>query len=497
MTDTPHAPVSVRWARFRFQVVGSLFASPPEPGELGRLLDELAARTYQHPTRPREQLRIGRSTIERWYYTARSAEQDPIGALARKVHAHAGTHKTISTTLADVIAKQHREHPSWSISLHYDNLVTLATSESALAPLPSLQTVRRFMKGRGLFKRKKPRKRRPDDVSSEGTAFEPRERRSFEVGHVHALWHADFHQGSRKVVDQHGVWSTPILLGFLDDCSRIACHLQWYLAEDAEAFVHGLMQAIQKRGLPRGLLTDNGAAMRASEVVEGLERLSITHYKTLPYCPEQNGKQESFWGRVEGRLMAMLEGDPELTLQKLNEATQAWVELEYHRQRHSELRTTPLERMLEGPSVARKSPSSDALRRAFRTQVVRTQRRSDGTITVAGVRFELPTRYRVLGRPVVRYARWDLSSVDLVDARHETHLATLLPLDKLKNADARRRVVTPTEPDTTTTPSAPVGVAPRLRALIAEYAATGLPPAYVPLHEYDDPTESNPESEAP
>ena len=414
MTDTPHAPVSVRWARFRFQVVGSLFASPPEPGELGRLLDELAARTYQHPTRPYERLQIGRSTIERWYYTARSAEHDPIGALARKVHAHAGTHKTISATLADVIAKQHREHPSWSISLHYDNLVTLATSESALAPVPSLQTVRRFMKSRGLFKRKKPRKRRPDDVSSEGAAFEPRERRSFEVGHVHALWHSDFHQGSRKVVDQHGGWSTPILLGFLDDCSRIACHLQWYLAEDAEAFVHGLMQAIQKRGLPRGLLTDNGAAMRATEVVEGLERLSITHYKTLPYCPEQNGKQESFWGRVEGRLMAMLEGEPELTLQKLNEATQAWVELEYHRQRHSELRTTPLERMLEGPTVARKSPSSDALRRAFRTQVVRTQRRSDGTITVAGVRFELPTRYRVLGRPVVRAARGDRASVDQV-----------------------------------------------------------------------------------
>ena len=77
MTDTPHAPVSVRWARFRFQVVGSLFASPPEPGELGRRLDELAARTYQHPTRSHEQLRIGRSTIERWYYTARSAEHDP------------------------------------------------------------------------------------------------------------------------------------------------------------------------------------------------------------------------------------------------------------------------------------------------------------------------------------------------------------------------------------------------------------------------------------
>ena len=31
--------------------------------------------------------------------------------------------------------------------------------------------------------------------------------------------------------------------------------------------------------------------------------------QTLPYSPYQNAKQESFWGRIEGRLMAMLEGE--------------------------------------------------------------------------------------------------------------------------------------------------------------------------------------------
>ena len=34
--------------------------------------------------------------------------------------------------------------------------------------------------------------------------------------------------------------------------------------------MHGLCQAIQKRGLPRALLTDNGGAMIADEVTEGL-----------------------------------------------------------------------------------------------------------------------------------------------------------------------------------------------------------------------------------
>jgi putative transposase len=79
----------------------------------------------------------------------------------------------------------------------------------------------------------------------------------------------------------------------------------------------------------------------------------------------------------------------------------------------------------------------------------------------------------------VRVARWDLSSVGLVDPRTGTHLATLLPLDKLKNADRARRVLadveTPPSPSRT-----PTGIAPLLRELMADYAATGLPPAYLP-----------------
>ena len=71
--------------------------------------------------------------------------------------------------------------------------------------------------------------------------------------------------------------------------------------------------------------------MLAAETVEGLERLGIVHHTTLPYSPEQNGKQESFWGQIEGRLLPMLEGEPELSLELLNTATQAWVEEEYQR----------------------------------------------------------------------------------------------------------------------------------------------------------------------
>ncbi|MCA9535077.1 MAG: hypothetical protein KC593_15400, partial [Myxococcales bacterium] len=144
-----------------------------------------------------------------------------------------------------------------------------------------------------------------------------------------------------------------------------------------------------------------------------------------------------------------------------------------------ELDTTPLARALQGDSLARPSPSTDVLRRAFRKEEIRTQRRSDGTVTIEGVRFEIPARFRVLLRPTVRFARWDLSSADLVDPRHGTHLATLLPIDKAANADGRRRVVQPVaQPNDVV--AEPSGIAPHLRQLMVEYAATGLPPAYVP-----------------
>ena len=203
-----------------------------------------------------------------------------------------------------------------------------------------------------------------------------------------------------------GEWKTPILLGFLDDHSRLGCHLQWYLAETTEVFVHGLCQAVMKRGLPRALMTDNGSPMTAGEVAEGLHRLGIVHATTLAYSPHQNGKCEVWWAAVEGRLMAMLEGVEALTLDKLNDITLAWVERDYHRRVHRELATTPLKRLLSSDDASRPCPSTDELNAAFRITVTRTLRRSDATVSVEGVRYQVPAPWRHLRELSLRVARW-------------------------------------------------------------------------------------------
>jgi transposase InsO family protein len=480
-----------RWANLRHAIIGALLAAPPPRGELRAALEALATRTYVHPITG-EPVQFAFSTVERWLHLARKAagHGDTVRALRRKIRKDAGTRRAVSAAIVVAVVTQHKEHPTWSYKLHADNLVARVELGELVGRAPSYTTVRRLMKERGLFRQKRRQRRGNEELNDHSRKiFEARETRSYESEYVHGLWHLDFH-GAKfvRIVLADGTWVTPKLLGILDDRSRLCCHAQWYLDETGETLVHGLSQAIQKRRRPQKLLTDNGAAMKDGEVREGLARLGILHEWTLPACPEQNGKQESWWNSVEGRPLAMLESVPNLTLDVLNHATQAWVEMEYNRARHSEIGEAPAERFLRGPDVGRPSPSAEELRLAFRVEETRVQRRSDGTATIAGVRYEVPSRYRTLERLSVRYASWDLSTVHLVDERSGALLAPLYPLDRAKNAAQSRRVLAevasiPPAVASTASPSTIPEMAPLLRQLITSYDRAGLPPAYVPKDE--------------
>jgi len=436
-----------RWARLRFAIIGPLLASPPAKGQLRAALAALSQRTWRHPIGGRP-IRFGVSTLERWYYAARGAGDDPVAVLRRRVRADAGQSRLLSPAVMAAIGAQYKQHPNWSVQLHYDNLcAALGTAE-----LPSYATVCRYFAAHGLRKL-----RRGVEVKQH---FAPREVRSFEAEHTNALWHLDFHEGSRNVLTTQGKWVKPYCLCVIDDRSRLACHIQWYLDQTTEHLVHGFSQALMRRMLPRAVMTDNGSAMIAEEFRNGLHELGILHQPTLPYSPWANGKQERLWGTLEARLMAMLEGVGQLTLGFLNHVTHVWVEQEYHH---------------------RECPAADRVRRAFQIEVTRTQRRSDGTIPLHARRFEIPWQFAHLHEVRVRYARWDLSRVNLTDPRSGTVLCALYPLDKGANAAALRHVAKPGE-----APPPPTGeMAPLLKKMLADFAATGLPPAYLPGEEED------------
>ena len=177
--------------------------------------------------------------------------------------------------------------------------------------------------------------------------------------------------------------------------------------------------------------------------------------------------------------MAMLEGKKEISLTDLNRMTHAWVEMDYHHQIHSETTQTPIDRFSSGPSVLRPSGTSIDFRLAFRMESPRTQRRSDGTTSIEGVRFEIPGRFRHMHKITVRFARWDLSEVSLVSQETNQILCALYPLDKEKNSNARRRQIAEPSIDSPLENRDTEALPPYLLELMKRFDESGFPPPFI------------------
>ncbi len=494
MNDEKKKMLCHRWAELRFSVVGGLLSSPPERGKLKNTLLELTVKTWIHPETGAP-VRFGYSTIEEWYYRARGSD-NPIESLTTPPRQDYGNNKTMSAALLLELERQYRLHPGWSYDLHHKNIRVVATrDEQKYGAVPSYSTLRRRMRALGWTKKRRPKNPKPGQVKA-WDRLESRETRSYEASHVGGLLHLDFHEARRSVVNRDGEWFKPVCFASLDDFSRLCLHAQWYTVENTDNLVHGFGQALLKRGLPGELMSDRGSAMMSEEFTNGLRDLSITHSPTLPYSPHQNAKQENFWATLEGQLMSMLESKEDLTLDELNVYTQAWVEQGYNHHYHEEIKCTPVERFMSGPSVLRPSVDTQTLQLAFSARVNRRQRKSDGTITLNGVRFEIPNHLRTLDRVTIRYRNWDLSFATVVDNRTNAELATIRPIDKQKNADGFRCPLS--DAGTASYPEQikdSEQVAPLLEQMLADYSATGLPPAYLPKYETTQPNQDNEKGE--
>jgi putative transposase len=196
MTDPRDPQDRDRWARLRFSIVGPLLAAPPGAGELHVALLTLSAKTWRHPSTGMP-IQFSVSTVERWFYAARDGAVDPVAALKTQVRLDAGRQRGLSPALIEALRAQYRDHPGWSAQLHYDNLHAALGADQ---PLPSYSTVRRYLKAQGLFKRARVRPGATPGMLAAAEHLHLREVRSFELDHVNALWHLDFHHGSRPGV---------------------------------------------------------------------------------------------------------------------------------------------------------------------------------------------------------------------------------------------------------------------------------------------------------
>jgi hypothetical protein len=80
--------------------------------------------------------------------------------------------------------------------------------------------------------------------------------------------------------------------------------------------------------------------------------------------------------------------------------------------------------------------------------VTRTVRKTDSTVTLDGVRFQVPQCYTHMDSLFLRYARWDLGEAEILCPDSYKSLCVIIPLDKLANSSGiRKSIRTDTQED--------------------------------------------------
>jgi len=170
------------------------------------------------------------------------------------------------------------------------------------------ETVRRLLrrKGHGPILGRSRRKNKPAKV------------RHFERALPNELWQTDIM--SFMIKGQYRVY----VIGFLDDHSRFIVGWGLYRFQTASNVQEVFRAAIEKHGMPKEVLSDNGRQYYSwrgkSQFSEMLQKLGIRHIRSRPYHPQTCGKIESFWRNVIQECLAKtLLGSFEEAKEKLGE----------------------------------------------------------------------------------------------------------------------------------------------------------------------------------
>jgi len=257
---------------------------------------------------------------------------------------------------------------------------------------------------------------------------EKEDRRRFEAELANEIWQSDALHGPQ--VDVEGKMRKAYLFAFIDDCSRLVPHAEFYLSERVDAYCDALRKALRKRGLPRKLYVDNGPGFRSHHLSHITASLGIALIHSRPYRPEGRGKIERWFKTVRSQFLSMI--TEKISLEELNSSLSDWIENDYHQRIHSSTKEAPLPRYLKHIHLIREAPKD--MEDYFRKRTARKVQK-DRTVSLDGRLFEAPTG--LIGKNVsLLYHDHDPERVEvfLQDASY----GYLVPLDLNVNCRVRR-----------------------------------------------------------
>jgi putative transposase len=402
-------------ALFRLSVLGPLVSRERlDRGDLQQIIRQLAQQEYAIPGSRRRH--IGEKTLQSWYYAWR---QHGLEGLCGKPRVDRGQSKLPSAVQAAILAAK-RENPRRSI-----RQIRLLLESAGIVAHDTLSrcAVHRLLQAHGLSR-------------IVGSASLPEEKRSFVAEHAGSIWYGDVLHGPHLSLGR-GRRKT-YLVSLMDDASRLIAHSAFCFSESAIDIEGVLKQALLKRGVPKMLIVDNGAAYRAATLQGICARLSIRLVYCRPYAPEGKGKLERWHRSLRAQFLSELDTTHIHDLADLNARLWAWVEQIYHRTEHSGLcNQTPLARYQQDlPRIGTLGARAAQLDELFLHRIDRYVRR-DGTVSFQGKRFEVP--YELAGKTVLLVVDPHTGTVKGVESEAGEPLGAATLLDALANRTRKRR----------------------------------------------------------
>ena len=350
-------------AVFRFGVIHEFVGGAVlDYGEQERLLGEKCARKWKIPYSNRT--RVSRGAMLSWIKQYKQSG-GRLESLYPKERADRKKSRAIDGHTAENLIALRKSMPRATVPA----LIKVMERRRLISPGTRLRTttVYRFLHSHNLMK---PSVSHPD-------------RRKFEAELPNDLWQSDVMHGPLVTAEPRQKKS--YLIAFLDDHSRLLPYARFYLSEKLTDFLDAFEKALLKRGLPRKLYVDNGAAYRSKHLEHITASLGIALIHAKPYQPQGKGKIERFYRRVRQQFLPMLPST--ISLNELNERFETWLRQEYHVTRHSAIGQTPMARFTSRMECIR--PAPDNLSDHFRA-VARRRVAKDRTVTLNGRLFEAP-----------------------------------------------------------------------------------------------------------
>jgi hypothetical protein len=276
----------------------------------------------------------------------------------------------------------------------------------------------------------------------QGATALPEEHRSFVAAEANGIWYGDVMHGPRVRIKNQT--HKGYLVSLMDDASRLITHSAFCAGETALDVEGVLKQAVLKRGLPRKLVVDQGAAYR-SKTLQGIcARLGIHLVYCRPYAPEGKGKLERWHRTLRAQFLNELDPREVLAIEDLNARLWIWLAQVYHVRPHGGLNDqTPLERYQQDlPKIRQLGLLAPRIDEIFYHRVARKVRK-DGTVSYLGQCFEVP--YELSHQRVLLVVDPHAGKVIGVEDVEGTSVGAATPIDRIANVDRRRRRATDQE----------------------------------------------------